>query len=85
MSLAMSAFAFNNCAYPDWEPESSAGAGDDDNFVLKTHMRTSCSVVGMEILYSVEVGNAMLCCGKEDREHPKMLSLDWQALRAIVS
>jgi hypothetical protein len=31
MSLAMSAFAFNNCAYPDWEPESSPGTGDGDN------------------------------------------------------
>ena len=31
MSLAMSAFAFNNCAYPDWEPESSPGVGDGDN------------------------------------------------------
>ena len=31
MSLAMSAFAFNNCAYPDWEPESSAGVGDDNS------------------------------------------------------
>ena len=31
MSLAMSAFAFNNCAYPDWVPESSPGTGDGDN------------------------------------------------------
>ena len=31
MSLAMSAFAFNNCAYPDWEPESSKGGSDSGN------------------------------------------------------
>ena len=30
ISLAMSAFAFNSCEYPDWVPESSAGTGDDD-------------------------------------------------------
>ena len=31
MSLAMSAFAFNNCAYPDWEPEQSKGGSDGGN------------------------------------------------------
>lgn len=30
MALAMSAFAFNNCAYPDWEPEPSTGDPDGD-------------------------------------------------------
>lgn len=25
ISLAMSALAFNNCAYPEWEPEPSTG------------------------------------------------------------
>ncbi len=29
MALAMSAFAFNNCAYPDWEPEPSKGGSED--------------------------------------------------------
>jgi len=28
MALAMSAFAFSNCAYPDWEPEPSKGGSD---------------------------------------------------------
>lgn len=28
MALAMSAFAFTNCAYPDWEPEPSKGDTD---------------------------------------------------------
>ena len=28
MALAMSAFALTNCAYPDWEPVSSAGEAD---------------------------------------------------------
>ena len=28
MALAMSAFAFTNCAYPDWEPEPSTGESD---------------------------------------------------------
>ena len=29
MTLAMSAFAFNNCAYPDWQPEPSTGGSGD--------------------------------------------------------
>ena len=31
ISLAMSAFAFNSCEYPDWVPESSTGEDDGDN------------------------------------------------------
>ena len=30
LTLAMSAFTFNNCAYPDWEPEPSTGNTDGD-------------------------------------------------------
>ena len=31
MTLAMSAFALTNCAYPDWEPEQSKGGSDSGN------------------------------------------------------
>ena len=37
MALAMSAFAFTNCAYPDWEPEPSKGdteGGDRPTVVI---------------------------------------------------
>ena len=30
ISLAMSAFAFNSCEYPDWAPESSTGGDEGD-------------------------------------------------------
>ncbi|MBQ3606944.1 MAG: hypothetical protein II991_01460 [Bacteroidales bacterium] len=30
LTLTMSAFTFNNCAYPDWEPEPSTGNTDGD-------------------------------------------------------
>lgn len=46
MALAMSAFAFNNCAYPDWEPEpSKGGSGDGDGPGLVIPTVTDFSVV----------------------------------------
>ncbi len=46
MALAMSAFAFNNCAYPDWEPEpSKGGSGDGDGPGLVIPTVTDFSIV----------------------------------------
>ena len=46
MALAMSAFAFNNCAYPDWQPEPSTGeSGDGGSTVTPTDPSKAFSVV----------------------------------------
>ena len=46
MALAMSAFAFSNCAYPDWEPEpSKGGSGDGDGPGLIIPTVTDFSIV----------------------------------------
>ena len=45
MTLAMAAFAFNNCAYPDWEPQAPSGETGDGGTVTPTDPDKAFSVV----------------------------------------
>jgi hypothetical protein len=45
LTLAMSAFAFNNCAYPDWEPQPSTGTEGGDEPVTPVDPSKAFSVV----------------------------------------
>lgn len=44
MALAMSAFAFSNCSYPDWEPEPSKGGSEGNGSGLVIPAVTDFSV-----------------------------------------
>ena len=58
ISLAMSAFAFNSCEYPDWEPEPSKGGAGNESSGLVIPAVTDFSVIAQIAQTKSEVSPA---------------------------